>query len=195
VSREAVLTAAKHRFAEQGYEKTTLRQIATDAHVDPSMVLYLFGSKDDLFREAMRLIIDPQRLVDAIAGGGAEDLGTRLVRTYLGIWDDPETGASMVAMLSSATSNPDANQAFRDFMREYVLTAVSGALGGGPDTRLRAVLAATNMIGTVFLRYIMRVGPLAEVTTEEAVRMIAPSVQRYLTADVDELGLPDGYRP
>lgn len=189
------MTAAKQRFAEQGYEKTTLRQIATDAHVDPSMVLYLFGSKDGLFREAMKLIIDPQRLVDAIAGGGADNLGTRLVRTYLGIWDDPETGASMVAMLSSATSNPDANQAFRDFMREYVLTAVSGALGGGPDTRLRAVLAATNMIGTVFLRYIMRVGPLAEVSTEEAVRMIAPSVQRYLTADVDELGLPDGYRP
>jgi AcrR family transcriptional regulator len=195
VSRDAVLTAAKQRFAEQGYEKTTLRQIATDAHVDASMVLYLFGSKDELFREAMRLIIDPQRLVDAIAGGDADDLGTRLVRTYLSIWDHPETGASMVAMLSSATSNPDANQAFRDFMREYVLTAVSGALGGGPDTRLRAVLAATNMIGTVFLRYIMRVGPLAEVTTEEAVRMIAPSVQRYLTADVDELGLPDGYRP
>ena len=195
VSRDAVLSSAKQRFADQGYDKTTLRQIATDAHVDASMVLYLFGSKSDLFREAMKLIIDPERLVDAIAVGGDADLGTRLVRTYLGIWDDPDTGASMVAMLASATSNPDANQAFRDFMREYVLTAVSGALGGGPDTRMRAVLAATNMIGTAFLRYIMRVGPLAEVSTEEAVRMIAPSVQRYLTADPDELGLPADYRP
>lgn len=189
------MAAAKQRFAEQGYDKTTLRQIATDAHVDASMVLYLFGSKDHLFREAMRLIIDPRRLVDAIAAGSQEDLGARLVRTYLGIWEDPDTGASMVAMLASATSNSDANQAFRDFMRDYVLTTVSGALGGGPDTSLRAVLAATNMIGTVFLRYIVRVGPLAEVSTEEAVRMIAPSVQRYLTADVDELELPDGYRP
>lgn len=41
----------------------------------------------------------------------------------------------------------------------------------------------------------MRVGPLAEVSTDEVVRMIAPSVHRYLTADVDDLGLPDGYRP
>jgi AcrR family transcriptional regulator len=189
-----VLTAAKGRFAQQGYEKTTLRQIATDAGVDASMVLYLFGSKAGLFREAMHLIIDPQRLVDAITTGGEDDLGTRLVRTYLGIWDDADTGASMSAMLASATSNPDANEAFRGFMREYVLTAVSGALGGGPDTRLRALLAASAMIGTVFLRYVMRVGPLAEVSTEEAVRMISPSVQRYLTADVDELGLPEGYR-
>jgi AcrR family transcriptional regulator len=195
VSRDVVLAAAKRRFAEYGYEKTTLRQIATDAHVDPAMVLYLFGSKEQLFRDAMKLIIDPQRLVEAIAGGGDDDLGTRLVRTYLAIWDDPESGASMAAMLASAVSNPDANEAFRDFMRDYVLTAVAGALGGGPDTRLRAVLAATNLIGTVFLRYIMRVGPLAEVSTEEAIRMIAPSVQRYLTADPDELGMPDGYRP
>ncbi|WP_264016729.1 hypothetical protein [Mycolicibacterium confluentis] len=26
-------------------------------------------------------------------------------------------------------------------------------------------------------------------------RMIAPSVQRYPTADIDELSLPEGYRP
>jgi hypothetical protein len=38
-------------------------------------------------------------------------------------------------------------------------------------------------------------GPLAEVSGEEVVRMIAPTVQRYLTADVTELGLPDDYRP
>ena len=74
-------------------------------------------------------------------------------------------------------------------------TAVSGALGGGPDTRLRAMLAATSLVGTAVLRYVIRVGPLAEVTMDEAVRMIAPSVQRYLTADADELGLPDAYRP
>lgn len=108
------------------------------------MVLYLFGSKEGLFRAAMQLIIDPQRLVEAITDGDDAELGTRLVRAYLAIWDDPDTGASMAA-------------------------AVSGALGGGPETRMGAVLAAGNLI--------------------------APAVQRYLTADADELGLPDGYRP
>ena len=54
VSREAVLGAAKRRFAKEGYEKTTLRAIARDAHVDPSMVLYLFGSKAELFRALPR---------------------------------------------------------------------------------------------------------------------------------------------
>ena len=188
VSREAVLSAAKQRFAVEGYEKTTLRAIANDAHVDPSMVIYLFGSKAELFRESLRLIIDPDVLVATLAEGEG-DIGTRMVRAYLGIWEHPETGASMVAMLQSATSNPDAHEAFRGFMQNYVLTAVSDALGGGDDARLRAMLAATNLVGTAVLRYVMRVPPLATLSAEDVVTLIAPSVTRYLIAPADELGL------
>ena len=132
VSRDAVLSAAKQRFATEGYEKTTLRAIAQDAHVDPSMVLYLFGSKDELFRESLRLIIDPEVLVAALTGAADDDpdIGTRMVRTYLRIWETPDTAASMRVMLQSATSNSDAQDAFRGFMQNYVLTAVSGVLGG-----------------------------------------------------------------
>lgn len=188
VSREAVLSAAKQRFAVEGYEKTTLRAIANDAHVDPSMVIYLFGSKAELFRESLRLIIDPDVLVATLAEGEG-DIGTRMVRTYLDIWEHPDTGASMVAMLQSATSNPDAHEAFRGFMQNYVLTAVSDALGGGDDAPLRAMLAATNLVGTAILRYVMRVPPLATLPAEDVVTLIAPSVTRYLTAPADELGL------
>jgi AcrR family transcriptional regulator len=190
VSRDAVLRAAKQRFAVEGYEKTTLRSIANDAHVDPSMVLYLFGSKAELFRESLRLIIDPDVLVAALADGDG-DIGTRMVRTYLGIWEHPDTAASMVAMLQSATSNSDAHEAFRAFMQSYVLTAVSGALGGGEQARLRAMLAATNLVGTAMLRYVMRVAPLATLPAEDVVKLIAPSVTRYLTASVEDLGLSD----
>src|SRR5258708_27460421 len=65
VSRDVVLAAAKRRFATEGYEKTTLRAIAGHAHVDPSMVLYLFGSEEELFREPLRLIIYPDVLLAA----------------------------------------------------------------------------------------------------------------------------------
>ena len=189
VSRDAVLSAAKQRFATEGYEKTTLRAIAQDAHVDPSMVLYLFGSKAELFRESLRLIIDPDVLVAALADGDG-DIGTRMVRTYLGIWEHDDTAASMVAMLQSATSNSDAHEAFRAFMQSYVLTAVSSALGGGEQARLRAMLAATNLVGTAILRYVMRVPPLATLPADDVVTLIAPSVTRYLTASAEELGLP-----
>ena len=192
VSREAVLAAAKARFATEGYEKATLRAIADDAHVDPSMVLYLFGSKADLFRESLRLIVDPGLLVAALTGipGDDPDIGTRMVRTYLRIWESPDTGPSMVAMLQSATSNSDAHEAFRGFMQNYVLTAVSEVLGGGEQARLRAMLAASQLVGTALLRYVMKVAPLASLSGDEVVRLIAPTVTRYLTADASELGLP-----
>jgi len=192
VSREAVLAAAKVRFAAEGYEKTTLRSIADDANVDPSMVLYLFGSKADLFREALRLIIDPAALVAALSGGADDepDIGTRMVRTYLRIWESPDTGPSMVAMLQSATSNSDAHDAFRAFMQNYVLTAVSDVLGGGDEARLRAMLAASQLVGAAVLRYVMKVAPMATLSGDEMVRLLAPTVTRYLTADARELGLP-----
>ena len=193
VSRDVVLAAAKLRFATEGYEKTTLRAIAQDAHVDPSMVLYLFGSKEELFRESLRLIIDPDVLVAALKGGPDEDpnIGIRMVSTYLGIWEAPDTASSMRAMLQSATSNSDAHEAFRGFMQSYVLTSVSGVLGGGDQARLRAMLAASQLVGTALLRYVMQVPPLATLSVDEVVRLIAPTVTRYLTADASELGLPE----
>jgi AcrR family transcriptional regulator len=189
VSREVVLAAAKKRFASDGYERTTLRAIAEDAHVDPSMVLYLFGSKLELFREALRMIIDPQMLVDALSQADG-DVGARMVRVYLQIWESPETGPSMVVMLQSATSNSEAHDAFRSFMQTYVLTAVSGVLGGDEHARLRALLAATSLVGTAMLRYVMEIPPLATLSGDQLVALLAPTVTRYLTADADELGLP-----
>ena len=193
VSRDAVLSAAKQRFATEGYEKTTLRVIAQDAHVDPSMVLYLFGSKEELFRESLRLIIDPEVLVAALIGAADDDpdIGTRMVRTYLRIWETPDTAASMRAMLQSATSNSDAQDAFRGFMQNYVLTAVSRVLGGGEEARLRAMLAAGTLVGTAMLRYIIQVPPLATLSADEVVKLIAPTVTRYLAAPANELGLPE----
>jgi AcrR family transcriptional regulator len=190
VSREVVLAAAKSRFATEGYEKTTLRAIARDAHVDPSMVLYLFGSKEELFRESLRLIMDPDVLVAALTEGDG-DIGTRMVRTYLRIWETPDTAGSMRAMLQSATSNPDAHEAFRGFMQSYVLPAVSEVLGGGEQARLRAMLAASQLVGVAMLRYVMEVPPLAALSGDEVVRLIAPTLTRYLTADAEELGLPN----
>jgi len=192
VSREAVLAAAKGRFATEGYEKTTLRAIADDAHVDPSMVLYLFGSKAELFRESLRLLLDPDLLVAALRGTADDepDIGTRMVRTYLRIWEAPESGPTMVVMLQSATSNPDAHEAFRSFMQNYVLTAVSGVLGGDEQARLRATLAASQLVGAAVLRYVMKVAPLATLSGDELVGLLAPTVTRYLTADARELGLP-----
>ena len=67
----------------------------------------------------------------------------------------------------------------------------SGVLGGGEEARLRAILAASTLVGTAMLRYIIQVPPLATLSADEVVKLIAPTVTRYLTAAAEELGLPD----
>jgi hypothetical protein len=53
------------------------------------------------------------------------------------------------------------------------------------------MLAASNLVGTAMLRYVMAVPPMATLSGEEVVRLLAPTVTRYLTADAAELGLPE----
>ena len=51
-TRAAILAAAQKLFAGQGYELTTVRDIAAIADIDPAMVIRYFGSKDELFARA-----------------------------------------------------------------------------------------------------------------------------------------------
>ena len=66
-TREAIAEAARRQFAELGYERTTMRGIASEAGVDPALVVRFHGSKDGLFRDVMAL---PPMVAEAIAGLG-----------------------------------------------------------------------------------------------------------------------------
>lgn len=45
-----IFHAGLRRFSAQGYEETSLRQIAEDASVDASLIVYQYGSKLDLWQ-------------------------------------------------------------------------------------------------------------------------------------------------
>ncbi|MFC7615369.1 TetR/AcrR family transcriptional regulator [Actinokineospora soli] len=51
-TKAAILTAARERFATDGYERATIRSIAADANIDPSMVMRYYGNKEKLFAAA-----------------------------------------------------------------------------------------------------------------------------------------------
>jgi hypothetical protein len=53
------------------------------------------------------------------------------------------------------------------------------------------MLAASQLVGVAMLRYVMEVPPLASLSGDEIVRLIAPTLTQYLTADAEDLGLPE----
>ncbi|MBO3746890.1 TetR family transcriptional regulator [Streptosporangiaceae bacterium NEAU-GS5] len=179
-TREAILEAAVAAFTEHGYAGTTIRAVAKAAEVDPALVMHFFGSKDGLFAEAIGASALPLRKILDTVEGRLDGVGARLTTRYLELWEDAETGAVLHAILSSAASSPAAREMITAFMTTELLQPVAKRLGVD-HAENRAILAGSQLIGIAFTRYILRVGPMAELTREELVACVAPVLQRYLT--------------
>ena len=91
-TRQAILDAARARFATDGFAATTIRRVAADAGVNPSLVMQFFTSKDELFGAVMS--ISPKSLArfSTVFDGPDEHLGERVVRAYLEVWDGDSGG-------------------------------------------------------------------------------------------------------
>jgi len=179
-ARERILQAARDEFAERGYDKTTMRGIARAAGVDAALVHHYFGTKDDVFAAAIEVSFEPATVVPQILGQGAAGIGERLARFFIGVWENPASRAPLLAIIRSALTHEAAAKVLRGFVLRRLLERVAGELDV-PDPRFRAELAASHMVGIAILRYVIRVEPLASADPEEIIRIVAPTLQRYLT--------------
>ena len=75
-----MLEAARRQFSQLGYDRTTMRSVATEAGVDQKLVGYFFGSKHALFVAATRLPFDPAGSMSGVLGGDPSGTGKRLAR-------------------------------------------------------------------------------------------------------------------
>ena len=146
---------------------------------------HYFGSKDKLFLAAVEAPADPDALLPGVLSAPREELGAAVVGLVLRLWDGPARPAGL-ALLRSAVSNEWTAKLLREFLMAKVLRKVVSTLGFDPDVRAaRASLVATQIIGLVMARYVLKLEPLASASPESIVAAIGPNVQRYLTGDVD----------
>ena len=66
-TRDAILAVARRRFATRGYDATSLRGIATEAKVDPALLIHYFGTKEGLFVAATGLPAGLSELFGSLA--------------------------------------------------------------------------------------------------------------------------------
>jgi AcrR family transcriptional regulator len=179
-TRAEILAAARRLFSEKGYEAVSVRAIARAAQVDPALVHHFFDNKERLFVTALQFPIEPSTVLPGVLDGPREELGERLVRMFVGIWNDPATREAMLALLRAAISTERAATMMRQFVTSAILARITETSGIPP---LRITGAIGQMIGVMIVRYVVKVEPMASVDDEELVALLTPVLQRYFDTD------------
>lgn len=181
-ARAAILAAARHRFAADGFERTTIRAIAADARIDPSMVMRYFGSKDGLFAAAADLDLHLPDLVTV----PREKLGETLVRHWVERWEGSFSDELLIVLLRSAITNEGAAERLRMIFDAQVAPALAAVVDDPAEAPTRAGLVSTQMLGLALCRHILRLRPVVALDVETLIASVADTVQRYLTGPLKD---------
>lgn len=180
--REAILRAARERFAEAGFAGASLRSIAAIADVDVSLIPYYFGNKAGLYAATLELQLDPRAKLEAVFAGGMDGVGERLARTILHLLDDDTTRPVFLSAFRSAMTGGQAQAAVRFFVEDVIFRAYEEHLDV-PQARTRAGLAATQILGIAMARHVVPIEPIASMPLDELIHHVAPTLQRYLAGE------------
>jgi AcrR family transcriptional regulator len=183
-SRELILATARRLFAEHGFDGTSLRQVAREAEVDPAMIHHFFKGKDELFAQSVELPADPD---EVLAGVESLDPGQRaeaIVRAVLRLWESPAQHG-LVAFVRGTIGSKAKTALLREMVARTILSRITAGLPGSPEeAKMRGNLVATQVVGLMLMRYVVRLEPLASASQDEVVRLVAPNVQHYLTGEL-----------
>ncbi|WP_136054084.1 TetR family transcriptional regulator [Microbacterium sp. K24] len=178
-SRERIIAAAVDEFGEQGYDGTTVRSIAARAGVDSALVHHYFGTKADLFAEAVGIPLRPDIDVPGILAGSHDEVGERLVRYVLDAFEQPDIRRRGVMLMRTAIGSRLTTPLLAGFLSRELIGRIAKTLGV-EDAELRATLVASQMAGLLLTRYVLKIAPIATASVDELVARIGPNVQRYL---------------
>jgi AcrR family transcriptional regulator len=179
-TRGQIITAARHAFAAKGFAGTSMRGIAADAGVDAALIHHYFDSKQQLFLATIAMPLEVLGFVEQVAAGNRSDLGERLVRTVLGVWDS-ELQPSLVAAIRTALTDPVLTRSVAEFFTLEVIGHVLRRDDLPPEeANRRAGLVASQILGLLLGRYVLRLPVLVNRESADLVAEIGPTVQRYI---------------
>jgi AcrR family transcriptional regulator len=163
-----ILDAARQEFGDRGFEATTVRDVARQAGVDPSLVLQHYGSKSALFTAAIQLPAgEPEEAADHLA----EVLKVRAAAL------PPE----MRALVRSMLTVPEASEAVRLHLDERIGNLAAGI--GGRDAELRAAIAVSSILGLTVARHFLQLRGVSSATEDDLVRAASQALTAGLGAE------------
>lgn len=159
--REAVLGRAMRVFWERGYEGTSIADLLRAMGITPPSLYAAFGSKEQLFREAIAHYCRIEGAGTAIAmrhDGSARDATERMLRANADAYAEPDKPSGCMVVLC-ATIGPPANKSVRAFLatqrglsqdeiqHRLEVAVTEGELPSGTDTAGMALFYTTVLQG------------------------------------------------
>lgn len=185
--REQILAAAASQFGENGYQATTIRNIAKDAGVDTKLVHYYFGTKEELFGAAIASIFHARGFPDlllATASAGVRSPGTQYLLAVLNTLEDPRIGPTFIGLVRGLGTHEESRRIFLRFIQTEMLERLAPRLTNDhPETRVS--LAGTQILGLVLGRYVLKIPPMTDLTIDQAAHLVGPNIDRYITGTLD----------
>ena len=136
------------------------------------MVMRYYGNKDKLFAAAAEFDLRFPVLATTDRG----EVGRSLVRHFLERWEGDE---ALVILLRSSTTNAEAAQRMREIFGTQLQPLVASFVPAA-ESGARAGLIATQIMGLALCRFVLRLPPVVEMSRDEVVEWIGPTIQRYL---------------
>jgi AcrR family transcriptional regulator len=173
-TRGEIVRVAREYFQEVGYAAASLRGIAVRASVDPSLVHHYFpGGKAALFAEALQFARDPRLVVEEVAASGGGGAG--VVRGFLHLWEGPG-GGDFVSVAQAMCTSPAVADAVREYLAERIWTQKEGG------QNVQRALVASQLMGLAWVRYVLRLEPLASAPVDEVADLIGATLDNYMSA-------------
>jgi len=173
-TRDRILAQARRLFAEEGYERTTIRTVAAAADINPSLVLRYYGSKEGLFAAAADFDLE----IPNLQGVPRAELGRTLVRHLLARWE--AHGHDLPALVRVAVTHESARARMLQLLAEQVAPVIAQVC---EPERVATVVGLTSiqMLGLAFTRFVVRLPPVVALPEEVLIEHIGAAIQAYLT--------------
>ena len=170
-TRSTILITARSQFGNHGFERTTIRSVASEAGVDPALVMHYFGSKAELFAAASRFDINFPDL-SAIA---PEHIADVLLPMFIAVWGPH---GPFLPLLRAAATNRAAADALLVVFVDQVAPALAAVV---PDRAAeRAALVGSQLLGLAVARYILCIPSLAGMDDAQLIEWLRPVLAHYL---------------
>lgn len=148
-TRAAILTAGIKHFSQHAYGDVGLREIASDAGSDVSLIYRYFGSKEHLYRDVLAELFHHE----VLTSGPRETFGARIASQLLAEELTDVRGIESVLLAVRAASSPDSLPIIKKLSSTRFMRPFAKWLGG-EDAEMRAQFIASLMAGVAIHRSI-----------------------------------------